>query len=113
MICFIVTPEYRHHFRPSRQRDEMPIRPLIDVLLYWFCSVFGGLFGAIAAMSLVVRAVENVAFDRIEMLTVGAMAVVAPLLFVVAYRSWRKLNRPHEVAYATAPAERKAKTSQV
>lgn len=92
MICFIVTPQYRHHFRPPRPTDEIPVRPLVDVLLYWFCSVFGGLFGAIAAMSLVVRAVEHVAFDRIEVLTIGSMALLAPLLFVVAYRSWKKLN---------------------
>ena len=92
MICFIVTPQYRHHFRPPRPTDEIPARPLVDVLLYWFCSVFGGLFGSIAAMSLIVRVVENVAFDRIELLTIGSMAVVTPLLFVVAYRSWRKLN---------------------
>ena len=70
----------------------MPVRPLVDVLLYWLCSVFGGLFGSIAAMSLIVRAIEHVAFDRIELLTIGMMAVVAPLLFAIAYRSWRKLN---------------------
>ena len=92
MIGFIVTPQYRNHFRPPRPTDEIPVRPLVDVLLYWFCSVFGGLFGSIAAMSLVVRAVEHVAFDRIELLTIGTMAVVAPFLFAIAYRSWRRLN---------------------
>lgn len=92
MIGFIVTPPYRRHFRPPRQTDEMPVRPLVDVLLYWFCSVFGGLFASIAAMSLAVRVLEHVAFDHSEVITIGSMAVIAPLLFIVAYRSWRKLN---------------------
>ncbi len=98
MICFIVTPQYRHQFRPPRQTDEMPVRPLVDVLLYWFCSVFGGLFGSIATMSLVVRAMEHVAFDHTEILTIASMALAAPLLFAVAYRSWRKLNYGLSVA---------------
>ncbi len=92
MIGFIVTPPFRRHFRPPRQNDEIPVRPMIDVLLYWFCSIFGGLFGSIAVMSLAVRVIEHIAFDRMEVITIGTMAVLAPLMFFVAYRSWRKLN---------------------
>jgi hypothetical protein len=90
MIFFVVTPNYRREF--GRQNDEMPVQPLVDVFLYWFCSVFGGLFTAVASMALVVRAVEQVAFDRIEMVTVTVMLGLAPLLFGIAYRSWRKLS---------------------
>ena len=93
MICFIVTPQYRHHFRRSRQTDEIPVRPMVDVLLYWFCSVFGGLFGSITVMSLIVGGIEHVAFDQIELASITTMALLAPALFFVAYRSWRKLNR--------------------
>lgn len=92
MFLFIVTPPYRRHFRPPRQNDEIPVRPIVDVLLYWFGSVFGGLFGSIAVMSVVVRAMEHIAFDRMEAITISSMAVLAPLMFIVAYRSWRKLN---------------------
>ena len=92
MLLFVVTPNFRREFEPSRQNDEMPVRPLVDVLLYWFCSVFGGLFAAVSTMALVVRALEQVAFDRIEMMTVAIMLGLSPLMFLVAYRCWRKLN---------------------
>ncbi len=92
MLLFVVSPQFRREFEPSRQNDELPVRPLVDVLLYWFCSVFGGLFAAVSTMALVVRVIEQVEFDRVEMLTVAAMFGLAPLLFFVAYRSWRKLN---------------------
>ncbi len=49
-------------------------------------------------MSLVVRAMEHVAFDHTEILTITSMALAAPLLFAVAYRSWRKLNYGLSVA---------------
>jgi hypothetical protein len=95
MFLFVVTPQFRREFEPSRQNDELPVRPLVDVLLYWFGSVFGGLFAAVATMALVVRVIEQVEFDRMEMMTVAGMLILAPLLFIVAYRSWRKLNHSH------------------
>lgn len=51
----------------------MPVRPLVDVILYWFCSVFGGLFAAVATMALVVRAIEQVELDHIDLVTVDRL----------------------------------------
>lgn len=93
MILFIVTPLFRRRFRPRRPDDAMPVRPLVDVMLYWFCTAFGGLFGSIGAVALIANAIEGVRFDRDELLVIGTMTAIAPALFVVAIRSWRKLNR--------------------
>ncbi|HSP17088.1 MAG TPA: hypothetical protein VLV78_20250 [Thermoanaerobaculia bacterium] len=90
MVFLVVSPSDRREF--GRQNDEMPVRPLVDVILYWFCSVFGGLFTAVASMALVVRMIQKVEFDRVEALTVAAMLGLAPLMFAVAYHCWRKLN---------------------
>jgi hypothetical protein len=71
----------------------MPMRPLVDVMLYWFCTAFGGLFGSIAIVAFLANAIEGVRFERDELLVIGTMTAIAPALFVVAIRSWRKLNR--------------------
>jgi hypothetical protein len=92
MILFVVTPGFRHHFRPKRQTDTMPVRPLVDVLLYWICTAFGGLFGSIGIVAFIASQVEDVSFERIDLIVIGTMTLLAPPLFVVAYRSWRKLN---------------------
>ena len=93
MIFFIVTPSFRRRFRARRPSDTIPVRPLVDVMLYWFCTAFGGLFGSIGAVAFLASAIEGVTFERDELWVIGVMTALAPLLFVVAIRSWRKLNR--------------------
>ena len=92
MMLFVVTPDYRHHFQPRRSTDTMPVKPLVDVLLYWLCSAFGGLFGSIGIVSWIAVAVEDVKFETADLVVIGIMTALAPPLFYVAYRSWRKLN---------------------
>lgn len=93
MIFFIATPSFRRRLRPRRPTDTIPVRPLIDVMLYWFCSAFGGLFGSIGAVAFLASAIEGVRFERDEMWVIGVMSALAPPLFVIAIRCWRRLNR--------------------
>ena len=93
MILFIATPSFRRRFRPRRPSDTIPMRPLVDVMLYWICTAFGGLFGSIGAVAFLASAIEGVRFERDELWVIGVMTALAPALFVIAIRSWRKLNR--------------------
>lgn len=93
VILLTVTPSFRRRFRPRRSDDSMPVRPLLDVMLYWLCTAFGGLFGSIGAVALLANAMEGVRFERNELWVIGTMTAIAPALFMVAIRSWRKLNR--------------------
>ncbi len=93
VILFTVTPSFRRRFRPRRSDDSMPVRPLLDVMLYWLCTAFGGLFGSIGAVAFLANAIEGVRFERDELWVIATMTAIAPALFVVAIRSWRKLNR--------------------
>lgn len=92
-MFFIATPSFRRRFRPRRPSDTIPVRPLVDVMLYWFCTAFGGLFGGIGAVAFLASAIEGVRFERDELWVIGVMTALAPALFVIAIRSWRRLNR--------------------
>ena len=92
MVLFIVTPGYRHHFRPRRANDSMPVQPLVDTLLYWLCTAFGGLFVSIGLVALLANLIEDVTFEPTELIVIGIMTALAPPLFFVAYRAYRKLQ---------------------
>ena len=93
MIPFIITPPFRRRFRPPRATDEMPVAPLVDVMLYWICSTFGGLFASAGLVALLGAYFAGVQFERIEVVILSGLAALAPPLFAIAIRSWRKLNR--------------------
>lgn len=62
-------------------------------MLYWCCTTFGGLFASVGAVALLAYELGGIPFERGEILVMTALALVSPLLFFVAIRSWRKLNR--------------------
>jgi hypothetical protein len=93
VLFFIITPSYRRRFRPRRPSDSIPVRPLIDVMLYWCCTTFGGLFASVGIVALLANQFTGVPFERGEITFMAALAALSPLLFFVAIRSWRKLNR--------------------
>ncbi len=93
MILFIVSPSFRRHFRPRRPNDSIPIRPFIDVLLYWCCSTFGGLFASVGIVALLANQIQGIVFERSEIVLMLFLAALSPPLFATAIRSWRKLNR--------------------
>ena len=83
MLLLIATPSFRRYFRPKRQTEDVPIEPMIDVLLYWCCSILGGLFAAVGGMAL---------FAGIAFPIAAAMMLASAPLFWLAWRAWWKLN---------------------
>jgi hypothetical protein len=83
MLLLIVSPSFRRYFRPKRQTEGVPIEPMVDIALYWCCSILGGLFAAVGAMAL---------FAATEIPVAIAMIVASAPLFWVAWRAWWKLN---------------------
>ena len=83
MLLFLISPSYRRHFRPRRPTDDVPVGPLLDVIIYWFGGAFGGLFAAMGVMALVTGVAESLAV---------AMIVASAPLFWIAWRTWWKLN---------------------
>jgi len=47
MILFVVGPFFRRR-RPRRAQDEMPMQPLVEVLLFWTFFGIGALCGSMA-----------------------------------------------------------------
>lgn len=92
MILFTVTPRFERHFRPRRPADMIPMRPLVDVLIYWCCATFGGLFGSIGIVAFIANQTLDVTFDVNELAVIVVATALSPILFVIAYRAWRKLN---------------------
>ena len=92
MTLFIVTPRFERRFRPRRPTDSIPVRPLIDVLLYWCCATFGGLFASAGLVALGANQVFDVSFEPVEIAVMAALGALSPVLFVIAYKAWRKLN---------------------
>ncbi len=93
MICLIHTPRFERRFRPRRANDSIPVRPLIDVLLYWCCTTFGGLFASAGITALLAYELADIPFDRGEIVVMAVLALTSPLLFAVAIHAWRRLNR--------------------
>ena len=92
MILLTITPRFERNFRPRRPNDSIPVKPLIDVMLYWCCTTFGGLFASAGIVALLAYTIGDVPFERGEILFMASLAAVSPLLFLIAIRSWRKLN---------------------
>ena len=92
MILLVTSPWFRRRFRRRRADDSIPVRPLIDILLYWCCATFGGLFASAGIVALIANQFLDVQFERNEVIVMVSLALIAPLMFFVAFRSWRKLN---------------------
>lgn len=92
MILLTVTPRFERNFRPRRANDSIPVKPLIDVMLYWCCTTFGGLFASVGFVALFAYLFAGVPFERGEIIFMASLLAFSPVLFFVAIRSWRRLN---------------------
>jgi len=92
MILLINPPRFHRRFTPRRAADSIPVQPLIHVMLYWCCTTFGGLFASVGIVAFLANQIEGIVFERSEILLMVTLAALSPLLFTIAYRSWRKLN---------------------
>ncbi len=92
MIFLVPSPSFRRRFQPRRPNDSIPVRPMIDVMLYWCCTTFGGLFASVGIVALLANQFMDVPFERNEIIGMIALALLSAPLFAVAVRSWRRLN---------------------
>ena len=97
MLLFVVTPEFRRRQQPPRPRDEMPMKPMVDVLLLWVFMTLGGFCGSVGLMSFIAAQVEGMPIDHTTRVLIVAMTVAAPLFFFGTWTMWRRLNAPERV----------------
>ncbi len=93
MMLFVIGGFFRRRRGPRYSRDEMPIDPLIEVLLFWFLFGLGALFGSAALAS--AFAMTQFGLDRDAQSIAMALIFVA-LAGVCFWRSvviWRRMNR--------------------
>jgi len=92
MILLVPSPSFRRRFPPRRPDDAIPVRPMIDVLLYWCCTTFGGLFASVGIAAFAANEFLDVPIERNEVIGMAVLAAISPALFFVAIRAWRRLN---------------------
>lgn len=52
MLLLVSAGRFNPRRRPQPAREEMPLRPLLEVLTFWMLLVLGGLFVTMDAMQL-------------------------------------------------------------
>src|SRR5512141_2368883 len=97
MLLRVATPEFRRRQQPPRPRDEMPMKPMVDVLLLWVFMTLGGFCGSVGLMALIAAEFEDMPLDHPTRVLLVAMTVVAPLFFIGTWTMWRRLNRNEHV----------------
>lgn len=94
---FVITPEFRRRQQPPRPRDEMPIKPMVDVLLLWVFMTLGGFCGSVGLMAMIGAEFEDMPLDHPTRVLIVAMTLAAPLFFFGTWTMWRRLNRSPRV----------------
>lgn len=92
MILFVVTEPFRRYFRPPRANDDIPVRPLVDIFLYWICGTFGGLCGSAGVVAFLISAYTGVELEPVEVVVLASITCIAPALLWIAFHSWYRLN---------------------
>ena len=93
MILFVVTEFFRRRRRPRRARDEMPVRPLLDVFALCGFLAMGGLMASISSTSLAAYFAGAIVFDRLELVALVILGAIAIELLRRAVLLWFRLNR--------------------
>ena len=93
MFLFVVTEFFRRRRRPRRARDEMPVRPLLDVLALCALLAIGGLMASISSTALAAYFAGAIALDRRALAGLVLFGVFAIELLRRAVLLWFRLNR--------------------
>jgi hypothetical protein len=98
MLLFVVGHFFER--RPRRRgyaRDEMPLRPLVDVLLFWVLFVSGCFFAALAGAAAMIRGILDVRLEQNVIVIAFAMGLLAPFCLRRSFRYLWKLTRTSAV----------------
>ena len=87
MILFVFGRFFERR-TPRRQRDALPLEPLIDVILFWTLLSLGGLMASIAGSALFIE-------DGFSAMEITMLAVASIVCLAGAFRFWRKLIHSH------------------
>ena len=71
----------------------MPLRPLLEVVVFWMLLALGGLFVAMDGMQLYAAFALGVAMDAPRIVLIGVMGALAPICFWGALVFWFRLKR--------------------
>jgi uncharacterized membrane protein YfbV (UPF0208 family) len=93
MSLFVVTEFLRRRRRPRRARDEMPVRPLLDVLALCALLAMGGLMASISSTALAAYFAGVISFDHRTLAGLVLLGVIAIELLRRAVLLWFRLNR--------------------
>jgi uncharacterized membrane protein YfbV (UPF0208 family) len=93
MPLFVVTEFFRRRRRPRRARDEMPVRPLLDVLALIAFLAMGGLMASISSTALAAYFAGAIALDRLTLAGLVVLGIIAIELLRRAVLLWFRLNR--------------------
>jgi hypothetical protein len=93
VILLIPSLRFLPRRRPQTARDALPLRSLVELLLFWTLLALGGLFITVAAMELYAHFVMGVPIDRTTKMLMLLMAAAAPVCFAFALRFWARLRR--------------------
>lgn len=93
VILLIPSGRFAPRRRPQSARDELPLRPLVEVLAFWSLLALGSLFTTVDVMELYAHFAMRVAIDTPTKLSMVAMAAAAPLCLWFSLRFWARLRR--------------------
>ncbi len=93
VILLIPSGRFMPRRRPQSARDELPLRPLVEVLVFWTLLALGALFIMVAAMELYAHFAMGVPIDRTTRLVIVLMTATAPVCLWFALRFWGRLRR--------------------
>lgn len=93
MLLFFAGPFFERRRRRGHARDEMPLRPLLNVLMFWLLFTTGGLFAALAGAACFAALALHLPLDRLTLVSAVAMAVCSPLCLWFSVRYLWKLTR--------------------
>jgi hypothetical protein len=93
VILLIPSDRFIPRRRPRTARDELPLRPLLQVLAFWVLLATGGLFAAVAAMEIWAHFALEVTLDRPTTVLMIVMAALSPICISTAMVFWFRLRR--------------------
>jgi hypothetical protein len=95
MLAFVIGDFLRRRKRPRPrvQRDEMPVRGLLEFVAFAMLLLMGGLSGALALIGAFLLLFTDTPRDATIVSIELAFTVISPICFFLAVMLWWRLTR--------------------